>query len=283
MFASWVVCVLLGNIIRVIKKISFLFILFIFTGITYASKGDINVMDNLVLTIYCSETKEVYYLEDEKEIKNILHKFPKIISIGYLAKTFFVLNSCTHYSYFLYLKKGTSIQKEIFINTNSHVWTYKDAFMNYHFSKKNIEKIISKMHKGIKHTETIEDPLERRQFIEGLRTDDNVLYIDLQGDFDLRMGSFYIYVPSSEDENIDSREIEDNLREHYGDTVKTRNKAIHNYSFPKRKRYIEETQEIEFEMRWTKEMYDKLDIYRKSEFKDDNYKGQQTFEYYTKD
>ena len=34
-------------------------------------------------------------------------------------------------------------------------------------------------------------------------------------------------------------------------------------------------------MRWTKEMYDKLDIYRKGEFREDNY--YKTVEYYTKD
>ena len=60
-------------------------------------------------------------------------------------------------------------------------------------------------------------------------------------------------------------------------------KEIHNYSYPKRKRYIEETQEIEFEMRWTKEMYDKIDIYRKSDFREDNYPIHYTFDYYTKE
>ena len=272
------------NFIRLIS-ILFLISFFVSCNSTQIESNSTESLsdNNQRLVLYCTKAKETYYLEDEKEIKNILHKFPKIISIGYLAKTFFVLNSRTYYSYFLYLKKGNSIQKEIFISTDSHVWAHKGAFMNYHFSKKNIEKIIAKMHKGIKHTETIEDLTERRQFIEGLRADDNVLYIDLRRDFDFRIGSFYIYVPASEDENIDSREIVDNLREHYGDRRNTLSKEIHNYSYPKRTQYIKETQEIEFEMSWTKEMYDKLDIYRKSEFREENYKTHQTFDYYTKE
>lgn len=271
-----------------IRLVSILFLILLFTNCKsvqteFYSTENVEDKNTKTVVIYCYESKEVYYLEDEREIKNILNMLPKALNILHILYRGYVLNSRTYYSYSMYLKNNVSIQKEILISTDNHVWTYKDGFVLYYFSPKNIEKIISKMYKGIKHTETIEDPLERRKYIEGLRADDNVLYINLQGDFDLRMGSFCIYVPASKDENIDSREIEDNLREHYGDTVKTRNKAIHNYSFPKRTRYIEETQEIEFEMRWTKEMYDKLDIYRKSEFSDDNYKGQQIFEYYTKD
>ncbi len=139
------------------------------------------------------------------------------------------------------------------------------------------------MHKGVKHTKTIKNAKERRQFIENLREDDYVLYINLHswGDFDLQMGSFYIYVPGSKEQKIDTEEVYKNLQKHYG---KGPFREIHNYSISisRSMGYIEETREYEFEMRWTKEMYDKIDIYRKSEFEDDNYKAQQTFEYYTK-
>ena len=273
-----------------IRLFSILFLVLSFTNCkTTQTESDPveNTKDknNRAIVLYDRNAKETYYLEDEKEIKKVLALLPKIPNVVYDIKHVLEWGLFGPYpKYFMQVKKNGKVTKEVFISTEEYVWyTDKSVLTVWIFPKKNIEKIISKMHKGIKHTETIEDLTERRQFIEGLRADDNVLYIDLRRDFDLRMGSFYIYVPSSEDENIDSREIEDNLREHYGDTVKTRNKAIHNYSFPKRTRYIEETQEIEFEMRWTKEMYDKIDIYRKSEFREENYKTHQTFDYYTKE
>ena len=49
------------------------------------------------------------------------------------------------------------------------------------------------MKMGVKKMETFEKALERRQFVEGLRADSNVLYIKLEPDFDYVMGSFYIY------------------------------------------------------------------------------------------
>ena len=239
------------------------------------------------IVLYDRNAKETYYLEDEKEIKKVLALLPKNPNVAYNTKymlTSGLFNEHPYADYTLYVKKNRKITKEYHIDIDNRVWITNKSFLTtWFFPRKNIEKIIAKMHKGIKHTETIEDLTERRQFIEGLRADDNVLYIHLRRDFDLRMGSFYIYVPASEDENIDSREIVDNLREHYGDRRNTLSKEIHNYSNPKRTRYIKETQEIEFEMSWTKEMYDKLDIYRKSEFREENYKTHQTFDYYTKD
>ena len=188
--------------------------------------------------------------------------------------------------YFLRVKKNGKVAKEIFISPEENIWYTNESVLTLWFiPRKKIEEIISRMHKGIKHTVTIENAKERRQFIEGLRADNNVLYIDKRTEsaFELYMGSFYLYVPGSKDEKIDSREIVQKLREHYGDTVNTLNKEIHNYTYPELKRYIEETQEFELEMRWTKEMYDKLDIYRKSEFKEENGPIHHTFDYYTKD
>ena len=275
-----------------IRLFSILFLVLSFTNcktthVESDSAENTKDKNSRIIVLYDSNSKETYYLEDEKEIKKVLSLLPKIPNVAYNTKymlTFGLFNEHPYADYTLYVKKNRKIIKEYHIDIDNRVWITNKSFLTtWFFPRKNIEKIISKMHKGIKHTETIEDPLERRRFIEVLRTDDNVLYIDLQGDFDLSMGSFYIYVPSSEDETIDSREIVDNLREHYGDRRNTLSKEIHNYSYPKRKRYIEETQEIEFEMRWTKEMYDKVDIYRKSEFREENYKTHQTFDYYTKD
>ena len=255
------------------------------TESTVSEKESLN--NNETLVLYCTKAKETYYLENKKEIKKVLSLLPRIPNVVYDVKyglTSGLFNEHPYADYTLYVKKNRKITKEYHIDIDNRVWITNKSFLTtWFFPRKNIEKIIAKMHKGIKHTETIEDLTERRQFIEGLRADDNVLYIYLRRDFDLRMGSFYIYVPSSEDGNIDSREIVDNLREHYGDTKRTLSKEIHNYTTPKLKRYIEETQEIEFEMSWTKEMYDKLDIYRKSEFREENYKTHQTFDYYTKD
>ena len=275
-----------------IRLFSILFLVLSFTNcktthVESDSAENTKDKNSRIIVLYDRNVKETYYLEDKKEIKKVLSLLPKIVNIGYDVKvglgTIFLGNIHPYSEYCLYVYKNGEIDKEISISKKNSVWYTKKSLTYWLFPKKNIEKIIAKMHKGIKHTETIEDLTERRQFIEGLRADDNVLYIDLRRDFDLRMGSFYIYVPASEDETIDSRKIVDNLREHYGDRRNTLSKEIHNYSYPKRKRYIEETQEIEFEMRWTKEMYDKLDIYRKSEFREENYKTHQTFDYYTKD
>ncbi|MCR5318673.1 MAG: hypothetical protein K6E22_10640 [Treponema sp.] len=246
-----------------------------------------SVKDNKTLVLYCTKAKETYYLEDKKEIKKVLGLLPKIPNVDYNTKymlTSGLFNEHPYSDYTLYVKKNRKITKEYHIDIDNRVWITNKSFLTtWFFPRKNIEKIISKMHKGVKHTPTIKDVSERRRFIEGLREDDNVLYININmEDFDRRNGSFYIYVPGSKDKKIDSREIVDNLREHYGDTKITLGKEIHYYSISKAKRYIEETQEFEFEMRWTKEMYDKLDIYRKSEFEDDNYEASQTFDYYTK-
>ena len=275
-----------------IRLFSILFLVLSFTNCkTTQTESDSveNTKDknSRAIVLYDRNAKETYYLEDEKEIKKVLALLPKNPNVAYNTKymlTSGLFNEHPYADYTLYVKKNRKITKEYHIDIDNRVWITNKSFLTtWFFPRKNIEKIIAKMHKGIKHTETIEDLTERRQFIEGLRADDNVLYIHLRRDFDLRMGSFYIYVPASEDENIDSREIVDNLREHYGDRRNTLSKEIHNYSNPKRTRYIKETQEIEFEMSWTKEMYDKLDIYRKSEFREENYKTHQTFDYYTKD
>ena len=188
--------------------------------------------------------------------------------------------------YFMRVKKKGKIVKEYFISPEENVWyTYESALTLWFFPRKKIEKIISKMHKGIKHTETIEDLKERRYFVEGLMSDNNVLYIDDRAvsEFERRMGAFYLYVPGFKDETIDSRDIVRNLRNHYGDTLTTASKEIHDYTTPELKRYMEETQEFEFEMRWTKAMYDKIDIYRKGEFREENLPIHYTFDYYTKD
>lgn len=273
-----------------IRLFSILFLVLSFTNCkTTQTESDSveNTKDknSRAIVLYDRNAKETYYLEDEKEIKKVLALLPKNPNVVYDIKYVLEWGIFGPYSdYTIYVRKNNKITKEYYIDIDNCVWITNKSFLTtWFFPRKNIEKIISKMHKGIRHTETIENLSERRHFIERLMSDNNVLYIDLRRDFDFRMGSFYIYVPASEDETIDSRGIVDNLREHYGDRRNTLSKEIHNYSYPKRKRYIEETQEIEFEMRWTKEMYDKLDIYRKSEFREENYKTHQTFDYYTKD
>ena len=257
------------------------------TESTVSEKESLN--NNETLVLYCNKAEEVYFLENEKEIKQVLRLLPRIPNVVYDVKyglTSGLFNEHPYADYTLYVKKNRKITKEYQIDIDNRVWITNKSFLTtWFFPRKKIEKIISKMHKGIKHTVTIENAKERRQFIEELRADDNVLYIDKRAEsaFERYSGSFYLYVPGSKDEKIDSREIVQKLREHYGDTVYTLNKDIHNYTDPVLKRYIEETQEFEYEMRWTKDMYDKLDIYRKSEFEEDNGPVLQTFKYYTKD
>ena len=275
--------------------ILFLIVLLADCKSTQAESNSTEIKSNETLVLYYDygKAEETYFLEDKKEIKRVLRILPKIPNVVYDVKyglTSGLFNEHPYADYTLYVKKNRKITKEYHIDIDNRVWITNKSFLTtWFFPRKNIEKIISKMHKGIKHTETIEDPLERRKFIEGLRADDNVLYIDKRAEsaFELYSGSFYFYVPGSKDEIKDSREISrevlDNLHEHYGDTKNTFSKSIHHYTDPKLTRYIEENQEYEFKMRWTKEMYDKLDIYRKSDFKEDNGPVLQTFKYYTKD
>ena len=278
------------NLIRFIS-ILFLITFFVSCNSTQleSNSNESSSDNNQRLVLYDRDAKEVYYLENEKEIKQVLSLLPKIPNVAYNTKymlTFGLFNEHPYSDYTIYVRKNNKITKEYYIDIDNRVWITNKSFLTtWFFPRKNIEKIISKMHKGIRHTETIENLSERRHFIERLMSDNNVLYIDKRAEYEFkrRMGAFYLYVPSSEDGNIDSREIVDNLREHYGDTKLTVSKEIHDYTTPKLKRYIEETQEFEFEMSWTKEMYDKLDIYRKSEFREENYKTHQTFDYYTKD
>ena len=242
-----------------------------------------------IIVLYDRNAKETYYLEDEKEIKKVLSLLPKIPNVAYNTKymlTSGLFNEHPYADYTLYVKKNRKITKEYHIDIDNRVWITNKSFLTtWFFPRKNIEKIISKMHKGIKHTETIENLSERRHFIERLMSDNNVLYIDDRAEYEFkrRMGAFYLYVPGSKDEKIDSEELVENLSEHYGDGRTTLSKAIHDYTGPELKRYIEETQEFEYEMRWTKAMYDKIDIYRKGEFREENLPIHHTFEYYTKD
>ena len=254
-------------------------------GESYSAES---VKDNKTLVLYCTKAEETYYLEDEKEIKKVLGLLPKIPNLAYNTKymlTFGLFNEHPYADYTIYVRKNNKITKEYYIDIDNRVWITNKSFLTtWFFPRKNIEKIISKMHKGVKHTVIISVVSEQRRFIEELRANDNVLYIDPNTEmmFDLYMGSFYLYVPGSKDKKIDSREIVDNLREHYGDTKITLGKEIHNYAISRPKRYIEETQEYEFKMRWTKEMYDKIDIYRKSEFSSESQALHDIIEYYTK-
>ena len=273
-----------------IRFISILFLITFFvscksTQVESNSTENHNNEESLVL--YDRDAQEAYYLEDKKEIKKVLKLLPKFPNIVY--DIIYAASWGTNRpdsEYWMYIKKSGKVQKEIDISPKDLTWHTHDSFLTlWVFPRKNIKKIISKMHKGVKHTPTIIGALEQRQFIEELRADDNVIYIDrwAEKNFDDWSGSFYLYVPGYKDEKINSREIVDNLSEHYGDTKTTLGKAIHNYSDPELKRYIEETQEYEFKMRWTKEMYDKVDIYRKSEFRSESPALHDTIEYYTKD
>ena len=279
------------NFIRFIS-ILFLITFFISCKSTQVeSNSTENHNNNESLVLYDRDAQEAYYLEDKKEIKKVLRLLPKFPNIVYdfIYAASWGTNRPDS-EYWMYIKKSGKVQKEIEISPKDLTWHTHDSFLTlWVFPRKNINKIISKMYKGVKHTSTIEGALEQRKFIEELRADENVIYIDRRAEknFDTWMGSFYFYVPGSKDEIKDSREISrevlDNLHEHYGDTKNTVSKAIHNYTDPKLTRYIEETQEYEFKMRWTKEMYDKVDIYRKSEFRAESPALHDIIEYYTKD
>ena len=272
--------------------IPFLMLLFIDCKSTQVESNSTENQNNeKSLVLYDRDAQEAYYLEDKKEIKKVLWLLPKVPNIVYdiIYSASWGTNRPDS-EYWMYIKKSGKVQKEIDISPKDLTWHTHHSFLTlWVFPRKNIKKIISKMHKGVKHTSTIEGALEQRKFIEELRADENVIYIDRRAEknFDTWMGSFYFYVPGSKDEIINSREFSrevlDNLHEHYGDTKNTIGKAIHNYTSPELTRYIEETQEYEFKMRWTKEMYDKLDIYRKSEFSSESPALHDTIEYFTKD
>lgn len=195
-----------------------------------------------------------------------------------------LLNVRAHYSRFMYLINDSGIKKEIAISVEDNIWDYKDKSEYHYFPSENMEKIISKMHKGIKKIENFEKPNERRQFVEKLRSDSDVLYIKLEPDFEIVMGEFKIYVPASKSEKVNEVEVEKKLTLLYGETQRflwKKEKILNNFAISRPKRYIEETQEAELEIHGTKELYDKIDIYRKGEFREDNY--YKTVEYYTKD
>ncbi|MBO4385489.1 MAG: hypothetical protein J5817_00555 [Treponema sp.] len=239
------------------------------------------------LVLYCRSLGEVYYLEDEGEIKNVLGLFPKRVNAGYSAKlglkNIALLNARTHHSHFLFLKDASSVVKEIDISPEDCIWDYEDGFEYYYFPPENMEKILSKMHRGVKNTETFEGQAERRRFVEGLRKDGNVLYIKLEPGFDIVTGTFEIYVPASKGESVDPNEVERELTQLYGDTQSLlwkKEKILNDFAISRPKRYIEETQEAVFEISGRKDFYEKIDKYRKSGFREDNY--YKSVEYYTK-
>ena len=181
------------------KKMFLILLPFLFVSCVTSENLEGTNTKNLVL--YCTKAKEAYYLEDENEIKQVLSLFPKTKNIGYDIKqglkTIALMNENPYADYTLYIKHDEKVTKVIHIDLDNEVW-YTDKTQCL-FPKENIDKIISKMNKGIKHTKTIKNAKERRQFIENLRKDDNAIYINLHSwaDFDLQMGSFYIYVPGS--------------------------------------------------------------------------------------
>ncbi|MBP5438418.1 MAG: hypothetical protein J6Y30_10610 [Treponema sp.] len=243
--------------------------------------------NNGILVLYCRDSGEVYYQEDENEIKNILSLLPKTLNVKYSTKLrlkkLILLNVRAHHSHFLYLTNDSGIKKEIDISVEDNIWDYKDGFEYHYFPSEGIEKIISKMNKGIKNIATFEKANERRQFVEKLRADSKVLYMKLEPDFDIIMGTFKIYVPAANQEAISQIEVEKNLTSLYGEAQRffwKKEKILNNFAISQPRRYIEESQEAELEIRGTKELYDKIDIYRKGEFIEDNY--YKTVEYYTK-
>ncbi|MBQ1590594.1 MAG: hypothetical protein II077_00940, partial [Treponema sp.] len=224
----------------------------------------------------------------ENEINNVLSLLPKTLNAKYSSrlrlKKLMLLNVRAHHSHFMYLINDSNIEKEIDISLEDKIWDYKDGFEYHYFPPENMEKIISKMHKGIKKIETFEDPEKRRQFVEQLRSDSNVLYIKLEPDFEIVMGEFKIYVPAFKNGMVNQDEVEKKLTLLYGETQRflwKKEKILNNFAISRPKRYIEETQEAELEIHGTKELYDKIDIYRKGEFSEDNY--YKTVDYYTKD
>lgn len=276
-----------------IKFISILFLIVLFTNCVSAqskskSAESYDISKNTVLVLYCQDTNEAYYLEDENEINNVLSLLPKTFNAKYSSrlrlKKLMLLNVRAHHSHFMYLINDSNIEKEIDISLEDKIWDYKDGFEYHYFPPENMEKIISKLHKGIKKIETFEDPEKRRQFVEQLRSDSNVLYIKLEPDFDIIMGECKLYVPASKGEKVNTVEVEKKLTSLYGETQRflwKNEKILNNFSLSSfNQQFIEETNEAEITLRCSKELYDKINVYRKGDFIEDNY--YKMVEYYTK-
>ena len=269
-----------------IKFISILFLIVLFTNCVSAqskskSTESYDISKNTVLVLYCQDTNEAYYLEDENGINYVLSLFPITLNAKYSSrlrlKKLMLLNVRAHYSRFMYLINDSGIKKEIAISVEDNIWDYKDKSEYHYFPSENMEKIISKMHKGIKKIENLEKQNERRQFVEKLRSDDDVLYINLGPDFDIIMGVCILYIPASKDEKVNLNEVERHLTSLYGNGKK----LLDNFSLSSfNQKYIEETKEAEITLRCSKELYDKINVYRKGNFIEDNY--YKTVEYYTK-
>lgn len=276
-----------------IKFISILFLIVLFTNCVSAqskskSTESYDISKNTVLVLYCQDTNEAYYLKDENEINYVLSLFPKTLNAEYSSrlrsKKLMLLNVRAHYSRFMYLINDSGIKTEIAISVEDNIWDYKDKSDYHYFPSENMEKIISKMHKGIKKTENFEKPNERRQFVEKLRSDSDVLYIKLEPDFDIIMGECKLYVPTSKGEKVDTVEVEKKLTSLYGETQRflwKNEKILNNFSLSSfNQQFIEETNEAEITLRCSKELYDKINVYRKGDFIEDNY--YKMVEYYTK-
>ena len=157
-----------------IRLFSILFLVLSFTNCkTTQTESDSveNTKDknSRAIVLYDRNAKETYYLEDEKEIKKVLALLPKNPNVAYDIKymlTSGLFNEHPYADYTLYVKKNRKITKEYHIDIDNRVWITNKSFLTtWFFPRKNIEKIISKMHKGVKHTVIISDVSEQRQFI----------------------------------------------------------------------------------------------------------------------
>ena len=248
--------------------ISAFFILFTFSS---CSSSKFENDDDIILILKC-ENGDIHYSNNADEKKAVLKIFnssriPDFIAFIRDFETFVYTDIV-----YLFNKKEFEILEEYKINIDDKAWGPGAIFF-----PKNLDKMISLLHKAVKHEDEIVNQNERRQFIEQLKSDENVVFIQKDINLMRQDGYFKIYVPASSKEEMTSRrigEIQRELGDLYGyEAVFAIDLLPLNF--------LPEEQVAELTVHGPIAFYEKIEKYRKSEFKEANW--YKSVVYYTKE
>ena len=239
--------------------------------------------------IYLIEWKDqYYYVEGKKEMRKVLRpfsKFPRLLTtIGYLWASF------NHEAYYETDAIYRVIDKNVIpydlmyfhmeINREKH--TYRDHLLTVHRlpSEEKIDEIFSKLKKPVVKEFKSENHQEVRELLYRLLEDEKVFCI-----FDLerykRINGYYkIYVPASSKEEMTGwrrGEFERELHELYGQGFEHGNSITIN-ALPIN--FDEESQTAELTCHGPIQVYERIEKYPKSEFKESSYEW--TLKYFEK-
>ena len=217
------------------------------------------------------ENGDTYYSDTPEEKNAVL----KIMNSSSFPDFTAIIRYFNHFGYtdviYLIDTESKEILEEYEINIDDKTWG--PGFL---FSPKNLEKITSILHKAAKHEDEIVNQDERRAYVEKLKSDENVVFIKKDENLMRQDGYFKIYVPASSKEEMTGwqiGEIQDELASLYGYGSVFAIDLLPLTFFP-------EDQEAELTVHGPRAFYEKIKIYRKSEFKESNW--YKTVEYYTK-